>query len=125
MRSKFVLIAILSLIVSTACKNEKVEVFQEDDFETYAEPEPQMEFGFNLNNYFVKRDTIRKGDSFGVILERNNIGYPHIFNIVEKSKDTFDIRKLQIGKPYTLLCSNDSIRKPQCFIYQPNKTPSV
>lgn len=125
MRSKFVLIAILSLIVSTACKNEKVEVFQEDDFETYAEPEPQMEFGFNLNNYFVKRDTIRKGDSFGVILERNNIGYPHIFNIVEKSKDTFDIRKLQIGKPYTLLCSNDSIRKPQCFIYQPNKTEYV
>ena len=64
-----------------------------------------LEFGFNLNDYVVKRDTIKKGDSFGEILERNKLGYPKIFHIAEKAKDTFDIRKLQLGKPYTLLCS--------------------
>jgi murein DD-endopeptidase MepM/ murein hydrolase activator NlpD len=78
-----------------------------------------------LNKYVVKNDTIKNGESFGLILQRNNIGYPDIYNIVEKSKDTFDIRKLQAGKPYTLLCSNDSIQKPVCFIYQPNITEYV
>jgi len=57
------------------------------------------EFGFNLNDYVVKRDTIKNGDTFGVILERNNIDYPKIFQIAEKAKDSFDIRRLNVGKP--------------------------
>ncbi|GAL69677.1 cell wall endopeptidase [Jejuia pallidilutea] len=56
-----------------------------------------------------------------MILERNNVGYPKIFNIAEKAKDTFDIaRSLQVGKPYTLLCAKDSLETAKCFIYQPN-----
>jgi len=107
----------LSLV---ACKNNE-EANSNETFEDIAAVEPDVyEFGFNLNDYVVKRDTIRKGDSFGLILERNKIDYPKIFNIAKKAKDTFDIRKLQIGKPYTLLCSKDSLEIPKCFIYQPN-----
>lgn len=83
------------------------------------------EFGFNLNNFVVKRDTIKKGDSFGQILQKHQIDYSKIFKIAEKTKDTFDIRRLQVGKPYTLLCTNDSLQQPSCFIYQPNKTEYV
>lgn len=102
-----------------ACKNNQ-ESNLEESFEELEVVEPDIyEFGFNLNDFVVKRDTIRRGDSFGVILERNKIGYPKIFTIAEKAKDTFDIRKLQVGKPYTLLCSKDSLEIPRCFIYQP------
>lgn len=90
------------------------------------EPEEISEFGFNLNDYIVKRDTIQKGDSFSEILQRNSIGFSQIFQIAEKTKDTFDIRRLQVGKPYTLLCTKgDSLEKPKCFIYQPNKEEYV
>ena len=34
------------------------------------------EFGYTLNNYNVKKDTIVSGDSFGLILEKNNLFYP-------------------------------------------------
>ncbi len=109
-----------------SCKEDPKEEELEDLAVVEAEPEQILEFGFNLNDYIVKRDTIRRGDSFGEILERNNIGYPQIFQIAEKAKDTFDIRKLQIGKPYTLLCAKgDSLEKPKCFIYQPNKEEYV
>ena len=43
----------------------------------------------------------------------------------QKTKDSFDIRNLQVGKPYTLLCTNDSLQEPKCFIYQPNKEDYV
>ncbi len=76
------------------------------------------EFGFTLNDYLVKRDTIRRGDSFGEILERNHLEYPKIYQIAQKAKDTFNIRKLQIGKPYTLLCSKDTLEQAKCFIYK-------
>jgi len=109
------------LLTLFACK-EKAPEFVEEVIE---EPMTIEEFGFKLDDYVVVRDTVQSGDSFGEILERNKIGYPQIFKIAEKAKDTFDIRKLQIGKPYTLLCSKDSLQKPECFIYQPNSIDYV
>ena len=78
------------------------------------------QFGYTLNNYTVVRDTVRRGDSFGTILENNNLFYPQIFNIVQKVKQVYDIRKINIGKPYTILFSKDSLKTPKVFIYQPN-----
>ncbi|MGZ0015900.1 peptidoglycan DD-metalloendopeptidase family protein [Yeosuana sp. AK3] len=115
------LIVFLVAIAFMACKNEVKNNLEEEGLNEIVYVEPDVfEFGFNLNDYIVKRDTIRYGDSFGLILERNKIGYPKIFHIAEKAKDTFDIRRLQVGKPYTLLCSKDSLEIPKCFIYQPN-----
>lgn len=121
---------ILCVILITAfisCKNKNTPETKKEILTEVSELKPKdiYEFGFNLNNYVVKRDTIRKNESFGEILERNQITYPKIYNIAEKAKDTFDIRRLQVGKPYTLLCSKDSLESPKCFIYQPNKTDYV
>lgn len=124
MQSKIVLF-LLMFVCLTSCKKDVNEnPIQDTGLVQKAEIE-KFEFGFRLNDFVVVRDTIRKGDSFGEILERNKIGYPEIFNIVEKVKDTFDIRKLQVGKPYTMLFSKDSLQLPQCFIYQPNKVEYV
>ncbi|MGE5944049.1 MAG: peptidoglycan DD-metalloendopeptidase family protein [Flavobacteriales bacterium] len=121
---KYVIIALIAIGIFS-CK-ERFEPTPEGESEEIVEVVPDVyEFGFNLNDFTVKRDTVRKGDSFGVILERNKIGYPQIFQIAEKAKDTFNIRSLQIGKPYTLLCSKDSLEIPRCFIYQPNQEEFV
>ncbi|RYH76011.1 M23 family peptidase [Flavobacteriaceae bacterium 144Ye] len=125
MQSKKLLIALLIFTSILSCKDDEKEKIEEVPLQTFVEPEGIKEFGFNLNDYIVKRDTIKSGDSFGVILERNNLGYPKIFQIAERAKDTFDITKLQVGKPYTLLCAKDSIQTPRCFIYQPNKEEYV
>jgi len=78
------------------------------------------QFGYILNNYHVVKDTVNSGDSFGTILEKNNLFYPQIYNIVQKAKQVYDVRKINIGKPYTILFSKDSLRTPELFIYQPN-----
>jgi len=95
--------------------------------ETKPESKPEIvkekiikQFGFTLNDYTVKRDTVKSGDSFGSILEDNNLFYPQIYNIVQKAKKVFDIRRINIGKPYSILFSKDSLKTPQVFIYQPN-----
>jgi len=78
------------------------------------------QFGYTLNNYHVVKDTVESGDSFGTILEKNNLFYPQIYNIVQKAKQVYDVRKINIGKPYMILFSKDSLRSPQLFVYQPN-----
>ena len=124
-QSKISLLIFLVAFSVTSCKKDVNENSIPDNSLAHNKEIEKFEFGFKLNDYIVLRDTIRKGDSFGEILERNKIGYPKIFHIAEKAKDTFDIRKLQVGKPYTLLCSKDSLQLPQCFIYQPNKEEYV
>lgn len=117
-------ILLISFIVFSACGTSE-EQEKKTIKNLAANYEEVIEFGYNLNNFKVVRDTIRSGDSFGEILERNRLGYPKIFQIAEKAKDTFDIRKLRVGKPYMLLCSKDSLQQPQSFIYQPNKVEYV
>ena len=85
-------------------------------------PEPIVfEFGYRLNDYIVIRDTIQDGDTFGSILSKQNIGDKQIYDIVEKVKDTFDVRIVRTEKPYTMLLSKDKSKKLQAFIYQPDR----
>lgn len=107
-----------------ACKEDPGSLKKEEI--AVIEPQEVYEFGFKLNDFVVKRDTVRRGESFGEILERNKIGYPKIFHIAEKTKETYNIaRFFQQGKPYTILCSKDSLELPETFIYQPNKEEYV
>jgi len=90
------------------------------DVEVFVKEKENIEFGFNLDNYKVDRDTIKFGDSFGEIMLRNKLSYSQIYNIVQSIKDSFDVRWLTAGKPYVILSSKDSLPNPQYFIYQPN-----
>lgn len=107
-----------------SCKNENIK--PDASLKAIIEDvKPDIEFGFDLNKYIVKRDTIKNGDSFGKILENNNIEFSKIYNIADQTKDTFDIRKLRVGKPYTILCAKDSLETAQTFIYLKNKVDYV
>ena len=111
--NRFILFTILIFLFSCGEKNSqtKIEIKKEKVIK---------EYGYTLNNYNVKKDTIESGDSFGLILENNNLFYPKIYDIVQEAKKVFDIRKINIGRPYTVLSSKDSLNKPLVFIYQPN-----
>jgi len=126
---RLITIAVIAVSVYACKEDNSAEVAYEKELAEIVEEEKNLEFGFDINNYIVKRDTIQKGDSFGEILQRNNIGYPDIFQIAEKTKDTFDIRKLHPGKPYTLLFSKesekDSLPSPETFIYQTDQVEYV
>ena len=107
------------VLLIVACKEKKPEDLIKDVKITAALP--VILFGYNFDDYNVIQDTIKKGESFGVILDRNHVEYPIINKIVTKVKDTFDVRRLRAGKPYTILAKKDSTNQAQVFIYQHNK----
>ena len=89
-------------------------------FPNNSKEKPNVEFGFNLNDFNIERDTIKFGDSFGEILASRKVSYTKIYKISEKIKDSFDVRWLTVGKAFTILYSKDSLNTPKYFIYQPN-----
>ena len=112
------MIYLFFVTTTLCCKNEKnppkpVEI---SDIEI---EKPNFKYGFDFNKFSSKEYKIKKGDTFGDILENNGIDYPNVYQILQKIKSSVNIRKLQIGKPYTLLFTKDSVNIPKYFIYHP------
>ena len=103
-----------------ACKNDNTEKENtiDDDAIAVIEKPVQKKYGFNLDNFTVAYDTVRNGDSFGELMIKNKVDYPKIYKVSEEYKDTFDVRKIQVGKPYTILKSKDTTETAQVFIYE-------
>lgn len=82
---------------------------------------PVYKYGYKLDDYTVIKDTIKSGESFGVILDRHHVNYPKINKIASSIKEIFDVRRVRAGKPYTILASKDTLEKAQIFIYKQDK----
>lgn len=111
-------LSIVVLFFFSSCE-EKTEAPQEMALPEVI-VEPDMRYGYDFNQYHAKQLKIRRGDTFGAILEKNGIDYPEVYKILQAIKGKVNVRKLQIGKPYTLLFSKDSISTPKAFIYHPD-----
>lgn len=77
-----------------------------------------MQFGFNMVDFEVDLDTVRRGDTFGKIMLSRNANYQKVDQAARASRKSFDLRKIQVGKPYRVLRSCDSIAEPLLFIYE-------
>lgn len=117
-------LVLLALILCIACNKEE-EAPKEELVVQELLPVIIEKFGYNLNEFKVLEDTIKHGDSFGELLYKNHVEYPEVYKIVEKVKDSFDVRRLRSGRPFTILAKKDSTEKAQIFIYQPRLTEFV
>jgi murein DD-endopeptidase MepM/ murein hydrolase activator NlpD len=100
-----------------ACKDEG-----DDEVIVVSKPRvSHFDFGFKLNDFNVVNDTVGSGDTFGGILDRQNIGDARVYDIVQSVRDSFDVRQIRRGKPYTLLRDKGKTNRLLAFIYQPDQ----
>tara|TARA_R110002124_G_scaffold120895_7_gene279163 strand:- start:78970 stop:80196 length:1227 start_codon:yes stop_codon:yes gene_type:complete len=115
------LFTLLVILFSFAACDSTKDDFVDEMAESVPEPVLITEYGYVLNDYNVIRDTIRSGDTFGAILDANGVSQEKILKVANKFKDSFDVRRIVVGKPYVLLNSKDSTNATQVFIYEKNK----
>ncbi len=99
----------------SSCKKEEIKTLPKKIIE---KPKPIVKYGYNLDNFKIIQDTIKNGESFGIILDRHHVFYPKINKIASSVKEIFDVRRVRAGRPYTILASKDSTEKAQVFIYK-------
>lgn len=113
---KKIILILLVLLSIFSCKKENKETVL-----PVKKPERIVyDFGFRLNDFYVLNDTIRKGDTFGSLIEKQNLDGKQVYDVIAQVKDSFDVRLVRIDKPYTMLFSKDKSKKLQYFIYQPD-----
>lgn len=114
MKLKFSL-PLIALLVLLGCKDDEtkkktVQIIKEEPI--------VVKFGYTYNDYKVVEDTIRSGDTFGELLEKQNIGTLSVHDVTEKIKDSINLRDIRVGKPYTLLQSKKAPHQLKAFIYR-------
>ena len=102
---------LLTISLLFSCSLEKNNQVKEDPI--------KYKFGYDQSKYIFEEKKVKTGDTFGDILEDQGIDYPEIFRALEKTKNDVSFTKLQLGKPYTLIFTNDSIRELKAFVYHP------
>ena len=107
----------IALFSIFSCKQNEPESIVTDSISL----QKTEQFGFDFNDFNVLHDTIKKGDTFGSIIENQNLGDKQVYDIINKIKDSFDVRTIRIGKTYTFLRSKDRYQKLQYAIYQPDR----
>ena len=105
---------ILLFIVFISCNDQENKI---ENKEPLYHENKNIKYGFDFNKFFVNEKKIKRGDTFGSILESNGIDYPEVHNILQNIKKQVSVKKLNIGKKYFILFSDDSIRRPEYFIY--------
>ncbi|WP_294820698.1 peptidoglycan DD-metalloendopeptidase family protein [uncultured Flavobacterium sp.] len=110
------LTAILLLLTLFACKEDE----QIKRPKPVAKKPVTREFGFTLEDFKVVRDTIHNGDTFGKLLGEEGYDAAQVHKVTEAIKDSFDLRNIRVGKPFTMLKSRQAPNKLEVFIYQPD-----
>ena len=106
-----VVVSVLSILLSS-CSNFDIAEKKEKPIE--------YKYGYNIDQYVFEEKKIKSGDTFGDILEGVGIDYPEIYEALQKTKGDVNFKKLQIGKPYTLIFSKDTLRSLKAFVYHPS-----
>ena len=106
----------LLILIILSCKNDEKPKVSEKKFI------PKLiEFGFTISEFNVVNDTIKSGDTFGSLLEKQNLNGIKVSQIVANVKEVIDFKSFRKGNSYTILRSKDKTNKIQVFIYQPDK----
>lgn len=87
--------------------------------------EQHIEYGINCDSLRIERGVVRKNQSLSEILSFYDIGSEIIHQIASLSRPVFDVRKMKVGNPYTILFSKDTVPEMLYFIYEEDEVSYI
>jgi len=83
--------------------------------------QPEMdEYGLPVDSLEISDHTVKRNESLYEILRRQDISPQEIYQVSQKAKDVFNIRKIKPGQEYKLYNAKDSLNTLKRLVWQPN-----
>ena len=123
---RFLLATLVIVIILFSCtdetkNNQDVSIAEQSIKVDPPKPKVIKEYEMVLSDYLFTKDTVRKGDFFGSIMDKNGVLPTKVYEITNQIPDTiFNFRRINTGRPYTLLKSKDTSETTIGFIYEDN-----
>ncbi len=118
----------LLLFALTFCTGYENDILPENssgeqETETTSVQEPYLLYGIDTTDFDIVEGRVRRNQFLSEILDRYEISYADLNNIIENSDEILDLRNIKAGNRYTLLLHRDSIAKAAYMIY--NDSPET
>jgi murein DD-endopeptidase MepM/ murein hydrolase activator NlpD len=78
-----------------------------------------IKYGFVFDNFEVTEGEFKKNEVLGAVLQRHDVPYPQIDKLVKAAANVFDVRKMRVGKSYTILAP-EAGKAADYLIYEPS-----
>ncbi|MGZ2371321.1 peptidoglycan DD-metalloendopeptidase family protein [Ancylomarina sp. YFZ004] len=80
--------------------------------------EVNYKYGFPIDNFELEEYKVKRNQTLSVILDKHNVTSKLIYDIAQKAKKVFNVRKIKSGRKYTMLFTKDSLKTAEYFIYE-------
>jgi murein DD-endopeptidase MepM/ murein hydrolase activator NlpD len=84
--------------------------------------EPVYIYGIPADSFDMVQGQIKRDSFISDLLLKNGVSMPEIDQVLNNSKQVFDVRKVLPGKNYSILCDRDSIHRAKYMIYEHDPT---
>ncbi len=84
-------------------------------------PEEHKLYGIKSDNYKTESGYIEPNMFLSTLFDKYNIS-SKLHNVLEKTKDIFDVRKIKSGQKYTVFFTKDTSETVDYLVYEENKT---
>ncbi len=122
MKNYISLISLTILVSLLGCNQPRVtEVAGEEQ----AVAEPKLAYGIPVDSMLIFTDNVKRNQFLSDILLGYNVDYATIDLLAKRSKPTFDVRRIRAGNRYSVLCTNDSLKRVEYFVYEISPTDYV
>jgi murein DD-endopeptidase MepM/ murein hydrolase activator NlpD len=79
----------------------------------------RIKYGFVFDNFKITEGEFKKNEVLGAVLQQHNVPYTQIDKLVKVATNIFDVRKMRVGKSYTILTSEEG-KAADYLIYEPS-----
>lgn len=113
------LLGVVLLVVIFMPKTWNEESLDEVDVTDSTEVrEIVYKYGIPMADYEVDFGVVKKNQSLSTILETHGLTGRQVHELGEKSKQVFDVRKINSGQAYAVFSTKDSIPSTAFFVYE-------
>tara|TARA_B110000305_G_scaffold237105_1_gene299728 strand:+ start:275 stop:1552 length:1278 start_codon:yes stop_codon:yes gene_type:complete len=93
---------------------------QDVDSLVHEAPKPKLLFGLPVDSSGVISGKIKRNQTLSAILQNLGVSNAKIYAIAQASKNVYDLRKLNVGKKYSIVHKMDSRKTVEYFIFEPD-----
>ena len=126
MKKKILLFVLIFVVAGTSLYffdvynfKDSEELVQKDTL--IIEKKENILYGLNADNFDIESDFIQPDMFLSTLFDKYNVS-SKLYNILKKSKDVFDVRKMKRGQKYSVFFSKDTLRDVNYIVYEKNKT---
>ncbi|AKD03790.1 peptidoglycan DD-metalloendopeptidase family protein [Pontibacter korlensis] len=94
------------------------------DVEGKKGPAPVV-YGIATDSMEIVEGVVERGEVLSQILAQYNIDPTTVYNLAQKAKEIYNVRRIAAGRNYMILHNRDSAQTARYFIYEPNQVEYV